>query len=262
MVIIHSNAQSILNGYVDKYVDYRYKDEHGISSFWYWYYQVKNYINILDKYNTPIGNNLVFKMPQWGNIYFSREIVANDIFVVVTDFDFNHSNFRKWINHKFDSNKTNTKVSQPIGTFPNEKIKLKPLGFNGLYKAIMQDGKCYLCDKHANRIGPKNISYDSISNFRQIKGHYPYAIAVLNGQKTFLGQDGYPLETQMSYANMRDRRNSEKLGGMTMAQYHNLKTFGDSKEPKSNILTERLKYIIDRTVRSVLKEHIRKTVRT
>jgi len=100
MVILESNAQSILDGYIDKYVDYRQQGEYGISSFWYWYYQVKNYINALDQYNKPLGDNLVFKMPQWGNIYFSREVIGNDIFVVVTAFKFNQSNFKKWITHK------------------------------------------------------------------------------------------------------------------------------------------------------------------
>ena len=70
MVSISEDAQSVLDSYVDKYVDYRQKDEYGISSFWYWVYQVKNYMYLLDQYNTPIGDNLVFKMPQWGNIYF------------------------------------------------------------------------------------------------------------------------------------------------------------------------------------------------
>jgi hypothetical protein len=100
MVILNANAQPILDGYVDKYVYYRQKDEYGISSFWYWYYQVKNYINALDQYNKPLGDNLVFKMPQWGKIYISREIIDNEIFVVVTDFKFNQRNFKKWITHK------------------------------------------------------------------------------------------------------------------------------------------------------------------
>ena len=100
MVDLNSNAQSILDNLIEKYVDYRKKGEYGISSFWYWYYQVKNYINTLDRYDKPLGDNLVFKMPQWGKIYFSREIIDNEIFVVVTNFKFNQSNFRKWITHK------------------------------------------------------------------------------------------------------------------------------------------------------------------
>lgn len=140
-------------------------------------------------------------------------------------------------------------------------IKMVFLGYKGLYKAILQNKKCYLCDKHAKRIGP-NITYDSISSFKQPKGHYPYAIAVLNGQTVYLGKDGYPLETQMSYANMRDRVNSDKLGGITMAQYRNLKTIGDSIEPKKNVLTEmfrkRLDESIERALHSVLRKHLKK----
>ena len=58
MVDINNEAQSILDRYIDKYVDYRQKGEYGISSFWYWYYQVKNYINSLDQYDQPIGETL------------------------------------------------------------------------------------------------------------------------------------------------------------------------------------------------------------
>ena len=76
MVDLNSNAQSILDNLIEKYVDYRKKGEYGISSFWYWYYQVKNYINTLDRYDKPLGDNLVFKMPQWGKIIFSRKIVT------------------------------------------------------------------------------------------------------------------------------------------------------------------------------------------
>ena len=100
MVILDLNAQTILDEYVDKYVDYRKKDEYGTSAFWYWFYQVKNYVLILDQYSTPIGDGLVYRMPYLGNIIFSREIINGEIFVVVTDFDFNHRNFLRKINHQ------------------------------------------------------------------------------------------------------------------------------------------------------------------
>lgn len=100
MVFINDYAQNEIDQLIEQYVDYRQKGEYGISSFWYWYYQVKNYIKSLDQYDRPIGDNLVFKMPQWGKIFFSRDITNEGIGVVVTDFDFNQSNFRKWITHK------------------------------------------------------------------------------------------------------------------------------------------------------------------
>lgn len=100
MVLLSENALDILNDYIAKYSAYRLKGEYGISSFWYWVYQVKGYLNSLDIDDTPLGNNLTFTMPYWGGITYSRIIAGKDICVVVNSFSFNHSYFLKWINHK------------------------------------------------------------------------------------------------------------------------------------------------------------------
>ena len=49
MVIIGLKIQSKLQTLIEQYVDYRTKEEYGISAFWYWYYQVTNYLNGMDK---------------------------------------------------------------------------------------------------------------------------------------------------------------------------------------------------------------------
>ncbi len=49
MVIIGLKIQSKLQTLIEQYVDYRAKEEYGISAFWYWYYQVINYLNGMDK---------------------------------------------------------------------------------------------------------------------------------------------------------------------------------------------------------------------
>ena len=97
MVDIGSDAQIILDSYVDRFADYRQKGEYGSSSFWNWYYQVRNYIYSLDKDRTQLGDNLSFSMRYWGEVIYSRKIVGKDVFVVVTNFRFNQRNFQNWI---------------------------------------------------------------------------------------------------------------------------------------------------------------------
>ena len=97
MVDIDTSAQSLLDELIGQYADYRQKGEYGSSSFWNWYYQVRNYIYSLDKDRTQLGDNLSFSMRYWGEIIFSRKIVGKDVFVVVTNFRFNQRNFQNWI---------------------------------------------------------------------------------------------------------------------------------------------------------------------
>lgn len=100
MIGLNKNAQYILDELIEQYVDYRCKDEYGISAFWYWFYQVKAYINTLDNKRKPVGDNLVYRMKYWGSIIYDKVIINNEIFVVVTNFKFNKTNFKKWINHE------------------------------------------------------------------------------------------------------------------------------------------------------------------
>lgn len=104
MICINDNAQAILDSLIEQYADYRLKDEYGISAFWYWYYQVKNSILELQTHNTPIGNNLISKMKYWGNIIYAREVLHNQVYIIVTGFEFNRTNFKRWINHQTISN--------------------------------------------------------------------------------------------------------------------------------------------------------------
>lgn len=99
MVDLNDNAQRILLKLMGQYCDYHKKGEYGTSSFWNWYYQVRNYIYQLDKQNRPVGNGLKYTMQIWGDIFFSRTIIGGEVFVVVTDFDFNTRNFVNWIQY-------------------------------------------------------------------------------------------------------------------------------------------------------------------
>ena len=64
MVIIGLKIQSKLQTLVDQYVDYTTEQEYGISAFWYWYYQVTNYLNGMNKIRLTIGYNRRYKMPR------------------------------------------------------------------------------------------------------------------------------------------------------------------------------------------------------
>lgn len=100
MIDITPIAKSIINKYIDEYCGYRLKGEYGISAFWYWVYQIKNYILELPTYNSPLGENLIFNMKYWGSIIYNRVMVNNQICIIITNFRLNYNNFKKWINHQ------------------------------------------------------------------------------------------------------------------------------------------------------------------
>ncbi|MBO7417771.1 MAG: hypothetical protein J6U14_02410 [Bacteroidaceae bacterium] len=99
MVDISNRAQTLLNGYIDRYVDYRRRGEYGTSPFWNWYYQVRNYIYQLDSEDSPIGDGLSYTMPNWGEIKFSRNIIGGEVYVLVTNLIVNRTNFFNWIRY-------------------------------------------------------------------------------------------------------------------------------------------------------------------
>ena len=57
MVIIGNKIQSKLLTLINQYVDYRTKHKYGISVFWYWCYQVMNYLNNMDNLRIFVGFN-------------------------------------------------------------------------------------------------------------------------------------------------------------------------------------------------------------
>ena len=76
MVIIGLKIQSKLQTLVEQYVDYRTEQEYGISAFWYWYYQVTNYLNGMDKIRLTIGYNRRYRMPRWGVVTYSKSLLV------------------------------------------------------------------------------------------------------------------------------------------------------------------------------------------
>ena len=72
MVIIGNEIQSKLLTLINQYGDYRTKHEYGISAFWYWYYQVMNYLNNMDNLRISVGFNRKYRMPRWGTVIYTK----------------------------------------------------------------------------------------------------------------------------------------------------------------------------------------------
>ena len=236
MVILNTYAQSILDSYIDKYVDYRQKDEHGISPFWYWYYQVRNYIYALDRYSSPVGNNLIYTMPRWGKIMFSRIIIGGEVFVVVTNLKFNQRYFKKWLQHK----SSNT---------PPYSICDTCYGFSSVlydnsqkYGILKSDGSQLV-----------KLFFDDIINFHHSTENYDiiHAIGFIGDRVYSISMNGEVTLLHISkndYLSMKHRYDEVigRINGMVM------------KEDQKRILKD----IIGKTVHKVLREHISKTVST
>lgn len=148
MVDLNENAQRILLKLIVQYSDFHRRGEYGSSSFWNWYYQVRNYIYQLDKQNYPIGNGLKCTMKTWGDIEFSRLIIGREIFVVVTDFAFNEKNFNNWIRYnRLPSKKPKQSPTQSIVSWDfDNSFK----SYKGTYVVVSNNGLYSLADKNCN----------------------------------------------------------------------------------------------------------------
>ena len=100
MVIIGLKIQSKLQTLVEQYVDYRTEQEYGISAFWYWYYQVTNYLNGMDKIRLTIGYNRRYRMPRWGVVTYSKIVIGGNVLIYADDFKYSKRNLYAWLRHK------------------------------------------------------------------------------------------------------------------------------------------------------------------
>ena len=144
MVSLHRNAQLVLGKYIAKYVDFRRKGEYGTSSFWNWYYQVRNYIYQIDTTNSSLGSNLSYTMPNWGTIMFSRSIIGGGIYVLVTNIKINRTNFLNWI--RYNSLPSRTPTPSPIQSIKSWKIDKHYKPYNGIY--VVDMGKVPFLSAH------------------------------------------------------------------------------------------------------------------
>lgn len=146
MVELNSNAQTILLKLIDQYCDFHKQGEYGTSSFWNWYYQVRNYIYQLDRQSRPIGIGLNYTMQTWGDIYFSRVIVGGEVFVVVTDFEFNTTNFFNWI--CYNRLPSVTPQPSPTQTIISWDFDDNYEPYNEIYVVVSNNGLYSLTDKN------------------------------------------------------------------------------------------------------------------
>lgn len=169
MVELNKNAENILLKLIDQYCDFHRQGEYGTNSFWNWYYQIRNYIYQLDKESYPIGIGLTYTMRIWGDIEFSRIIVGREVFVVVTDFDFNVTNFNNWI--RFNRLPARTSTPNPIQSISSWTIDNKYEPYNGIYVVVSNNGLYSLADKHAKlKIGTwfENITFPLVKTIEGI----------------------------------------------------------------------------------------------
>lgn len=109
MVIISENIQKQLQTLVEQYVDFRTKEEYGISAFWFWYYQVNNYLRSMDSIKLKAGFDKIYRIPKWGTVKYTKFVIGNDVIVYADVFSYNKQNLYDWLNHK-----SNTKPSYSI----------------------------------------------------------------------------------------------------------------------------------------------------
>lgn len=100
MVIISSVIQTKLQTLIEQYVDYRTKGEYGISAFWYWFYQVKSYLNSMDSLRIKRGFNQKYRMPQWRTLIYTKIVIGRDVIIFADDFLYSKRNLYAWLKHK------------------------------------------------------------------------------------------------------------------------------------------------------------------
>lgn len=146
MVSIDTSVQTVLDSLLERYSSTRNSGEYGTSSFWNWYYQVRNYIYQLDSINTPIGSKLLYTMPYWGTIEFSRSIIGGEIYVLVTNIRINRTNFINWIRfNRLHSRAPLPSLTQSITSWDFDN-KYKP--YNEIYVVVSNNGLYSLANKN------------------------------------------------------------------------------------------------------------------
>lgn len=145
MVALHKDAQETLRFYIDRYADYRKNGEYGTSSFWNWYYQIRNYIYQLDSEDSPIGDGLSYTMPNWGEIEFSRNIIGGEVYVLVTELKFNMVNFFNWI--RYNRLPMRTPITSPTKSITSWDFADGYESYNGIYVVVSNNEMYSLAKK-------------------------------------------------------------------------------------------------------------------
>lgn len=100
MVYYSNESENQLYNLILRYCDFHTRAEYGISAFWNWYYQVREYARSLDAVCEQECEYGEYEMPYWGKIVYSCKFVDDECMVYIHEFKFNKRNFNAWLKHK------------------------------------------------------------------------------------------------------------------------------------------------------------------
>lgn len=104
-------AAEQLTDLIERYNGFRTQGEYGVSAFWNWYYQVRNYVNSIEATCEQNSQYAIYQMPYWGKIIYSCTIVEGEWMVYIHEFKFRKKNFKAWLLHK-EIVKESVKISE------------------------------------------------------------------------------------------------------------------------------------------------------
>jgi len=240
MTIVDQQVQNILFSLTQQYGDFRTKQEYGISAFWYWYYQVKQYIYNLHTHNIRYGIRNVHRIPQWGTLIYSKYKIGREILVVAHEFDYSQRNLWNWLNHK--SNRR-----------PSYSVCDTCFGFSSVlydnsqkYGILKPDGKPLV----------KPI-FDDIINFHHSSNDYNtlHAIGFINDRVYEITTDGNVILLHMSkddYLNAIHKffEAKQRCKIIENKQYNTMK----NTRNKVRLTESQLHQVIKESVKKVLSE--------
>lgn len=230
MVIIGNEIQSKLLTLINQYGDYRTKHEYGISAFWYWYYQVMNYLNNMDNLSISVGFNRKYRMPRWGTVIYTKIVINGDVIIFANDFLYSKRNLYIWLKHQTNRNPSYSVCDTCFG-----------------YSSVLYDNsqKYGILNPDGKRL-VKPV-FDDIINFHHSTEDYSIIHAI-----GFIGDRVYSISTNGDVT----------LLHMSKDDYLKMKhRYDEMIRRKIRIMLNeskkhRLNRVIGRTVRRVLREHL------
>ena len=225
MLIVEQQVQETLYELTQRYGDFRTQQEYGISAFWYWYYQIRNFINNMSSSRVRNGISMQIRIPHWGKLTYSKYMIGTELFVVIHSFNYSQRNFWLWLNHK--------SLRRPSYSVSDTCFGFSTVLFDNTqkYGIIRQDGSRLV-----------NPVFDEIINFHHAIDDYNLIHAI-----GFIGDRVYSI-----------RMNGDVvLAHMSKDDYLNLKhRYDETLNRRLNrIITETLNRVISE---SILKENLNK----
>lgn len=197
MIVIETNVISVLNSLINTYGNFRTRQEYGISAFWYWFYQIKNFINNMTSPRVRNGYNMQIQIPHWGKLTYSKFMIGTEPIIFVHMFTYSKRNLWLWLNHK--------SLRRPSYSVCDTCFGFSTVLFDNTqkYGIIRQDG---------NRL-VKPV-FDEIINFHHAIDDYNliHAIGFIGDRVYSIRMDGDVVLLHMSkddYLNLKHRYNED-----------------------------------------------------